>query len=302
MNAASIARIVVPSLALVATCGAAAWVFETTRQTREPPLETVAVIPPAHPQPAAPDVRGDEGSAAAAEAEAHAAAPQMALASPAPATPATDDSSPVFDIAHIAPTGDAVIAGRAAPGATVELLRNGERHDRAIADQSGEFVMIPPRLPPGSYELTLRAELPTGTVAVSKHSVAVALNAPSSDAGQAQAKTQVQAHAEAPPPARPDAAPQVQTSHTETQQGAVSQPMRVTAATPQAGGGSSSSEATAKRTMRIVSRGDSLWSISRLAYGAGTQYALIYRANREQIRNPDRIYPGQTFILPRNAR
>jgi nucleoid-associated protein YgaU len=290
MNATSIARIVVPSLALVATCGTAAWVFETTRQTREAPLETVAAIPPARPQPAASDVP-DEGSAAAAEAEVRAAAPQqLALAPPAPAT---DDSSPVFDIAHIAPTGDAVIAGRAAPGATVELLRNGERHDRAIADQSGEFVMIPPRLPPGSYELTLRAELPTGTVAVSKHSVAVALNAPSPNAGQA--------HAEAPP-ARPDAASQVQASHTETPQGAVSQSMRVTAATPQAGGGSSSSEATAKRTMRIVSRGDSLWSISRLAYGAGTQYALIYRANREHIRNPDRIYPGQTFILPRNAR
>jgi len=72
MSAASIARIVLPSLALVATCGTAAWVFETTRQTREAPLETVAAIPPAHPQAPAPDVR-DEGSAAATEADAHAA-------------------------------------------------------------------------------------------------------------------------------------------------------------------------------------------------------------------------------------
>jgi len=59
-------------------------------------------------------------------------------------------------------TGDAVIAGRAAPGAIVEVLRNGERHDQAVADQSGQFVMVPPRLPLGDYELTLRSRQPDG--------------------------------------------------------------------------------------------------------------------------------------------
>jgi nucleoid-associated protein YgaU len=47
-----------------------------------------------------------------------------------------------------------------------------------------------------------------------------------------------------------------------------------------------------------VSRGDSLWRLSRDAYGAGTRYAVIYKANREQIRNPNLIYPGQIFVLP----
>ena len=47
-----------------------------------------------------------------------------------------------------------------------------------------------------------------------------------------------------------------------------------------------------------VSRGDSLWRLSRLSYGAGTRYAIIYKANREHIRNPDLIYPGQIFVLP----
>ena len=36
------------------------------------------------------------------------------------------DGVPAFDVARIEPTGEAVIAGRAMPGATVELLRNGE--------------------------------------------------------------------------------------------------------------------------------------------------------------------------------
>jgi hypothetical protein len=82
---------------------------------------------------------------------------------------------PVFDVARVEEAGDAVIAGRAAPGAIVELLRNGELQDRAVADQSGQFVMVPPRLPAGSYELTLRSSQPNGKQAASKQIVAVAL-------------------------------------------------------------------------------------------------------------------------------
>ena len=82
---------------------------------------------------------------------------------------------PVFDIAVIGQGGDVVIAGRAAPGATVELLRNGELEDRAVADQSGQFAMVPPRLPPGDYELTLRSTQPDGKQVTSQQSVAVSL-------------------------------------------------------------------------------------------------------------------------------
>ena len=32
--------------------------------------------------------------------------------------------------------------------------------------------------------------------------------------------------------------------------------------------------------------------------GAGTRYTLIYQANRDSIRDPDLIYPGQIFRLP----
>jgi hypothetical protein len=57
----------------------------------------------------------------------------------------------------------------------VELLRNGELHDRAVADQSGEFVMVPPRFPSGTYDLTLRSRQSDGKQATSKQSVAVAI-------------------------------------------------------------------------------------------------------------------------------
>src|SRR5665647_2945640 len=172
MTATSIGRIVVPSLALVAACGAAL-VFGITHLRREPPVETRAATAAPAVSPPASGAR-DEGSAALATAQAEANAAAAALAA-SPRSPDTSESVPVFDIARIERTGDAVIAGRAAPGAIVELLRNGERHDRAVADQSGQFVMVPPRLPPGDYELTLRSRQPDGKQATSKQSMVVAL-------------------------------------------------------------------------------------------------------------------------------
>ena len=48
----------------------------------------------------------------------------------------------------------------------------------------------------------------------------------------------------------------------------------------------------------IVQPGNSLWRISRRVYGEGVRFSVIYRANRDQIRNPDLIYPGQIFLVP----
>jgi nucleoid-associated protein YgaU len=51
-----------------------------------------------------------------------------------------------------------------------------------------------------------------------------------------------------------------------------------------------------------VAPGDNLWQISRRTYGHGLRYTVIYGANQKQIRNPDRIYPGQIFVLPAENR
>ncbi|MCY4031492.1 MAG: LysM peptidoglycan-binding domain-containing protein [Hyphomicrobiales bacterium] len=49
----------------------------------------------------------------------------------------------------------------------------------------------------------------------------------------------------------------------------------------------------------IVQPGNSLWRISRRIYGQGADYTIIYEANAKQIRDPDLIYPGQIFELPK---
>ncbi len=48
----------------------------------------------------------------------------------------------------------------------------------------------------------------------------------------------------------------------------------------------------------IVQPGNSLWRLARRTYGKGTRYTIIFQANKEQIKDPDLIYPGQVFALP----
>jgi len=48
----------------------------------------------------------------------------------------------------------------------------------------------------------------------------------------------------------------------------------------------------------VVQPGNSLWRISRRLYGKGVRNSVIYQANKDQIRDPDLIYPGQIFVVP----
>lgn len=391
MTAKSMSRMIVPVVAVVAASGIAlAFAIHLIR--REPPVDTkAATAAPAVSQPASG--ARDQAPATLAKVQAEANAVVAALGG-SPPPPDSGDGVPTFDIARIEPTGEAVIAGRAAPGATVELLRNGELHDRAVAGQSGQFAMVPPPLPAGTYDLTLRARQPDGKQATSKQSVAVALEPSRTDrpvvALMAPNKpTVVLSQPGAPKPAgavvveaveiqpdgkfhmsgraRPGAevrfylndslvasvtagadgrltvtinegvAPgnyRVRLDEVELNSGTVraraevpfnvpdtavataSVPAQATAsrrpeiAAPQlpqlaATGASGLPEASSPSAVVVpkiatttVSRGDSLWRISHLTYGAGTRYAVIYKANQEQIRNPNMIYPGQIFVLP----
>lgn len=51
----------------------------------------------------------------------------------------------------------------------------------------------------------------------------------------------------------------------------------------------------------VVQPGNNLWRLARAAYGRGVRYTVIYEANRDQIRNPRLIFPGQIFTVPAMA-
>jgi nucleoid-associated protein YgaU len=48
----------------------------------------------------------------------------------------------------------------------------------------------------------------------------------------------------------------------------------------------------------VVAPGNSLWRIARKLYGKGIAYTAIFEANRDHIRDPNLIYPGQVFSAP----
>ena len=60
-------------------------------------------------------------------------------------------------------------------------------------------------------------------------------------------------------------------------------------------------EPAAAPTQVIIQPGNNLWKLSRQIYGKGMMYTVIYEANKDQIRKPDLIYPGQIFLTPETA-
>jgi nucleoid-associated protein YgaU len=102
-----------------------------------------------------------------------AAAPQAGSdRAPAPAGAAAAGERPSFDVVRVNPQGDAVMAGRAAPGSTVTVL-DGERAVGEVkADENGEWVFVPEEaLPPGERRLTLRVADPDGKAIGSEDTV-----------------------------------------------------------------------------------------------------------------------------------
>jgi nucleoid-associated protein YgaU len=386
MTAISASRTIIPFLALAA-CGVAL-TFAIQHARREPPADTGAASTAPAIWPA-PDAR-ERSAAPVARAQAEANAVVDALIG-SPLSPESGNGVPTFDVASIEPTGEAVIAGRAAPGATVELLRDGEVHDRAVADKSGQFVMVPPKLPSGTYDLTLRSKAADGTVATSKQHVTAALEPRSTErpvvalvtpnkptvvlsqpgapkpagavvvetveiepggkfhvSGQARpgaplrlylndsfvtsvtagtdgrfavtinegvapgsyrvrldeasSSGTVRARAEVPfnvPETTASVTAQAATSRRKDSAAPEQPQLAAAGATVLPDSGSPSSTVVVpKISTTTVSRGDSLWRLSQASYGAGMRYAVIYKANLKQIRNPNLIYPGQVFVVP----
>ena len=127
---------------------------------------------PVVPPPAAtaePSAASPPPTATVAPAVAVAAAKTTAAPPPAAIKPA-------FDVVNVEPTGEAVVAGRAAPNAKVELRDDGKTVAEATANNEGQFVIIPPALPPGSHSLTLAA--PGESAAQTSNPIEVAVAAP----------------------------------------------------------------------------------------------------------------------------
>jgi hypothetical protein len=298
------------------------------------------------------------------EAAAPESEPALALAKPAEADRVAQPTvPPSFDVVKVGPTGTAVIAGRAEPGAKV-IVRDGDKAiGEVTADRRGEWVLIPEQ-PIGSGNRLLSAEASnpgSSTTVKSEDTVALSISpaAPAERAGET-ALAVVLPHEggrgarvlQLPnnaAPGKPNAL-SMDTAEYDTQGRVVlsghaapgatvqiylgNEPLATvtadvagvwSATSPQAVSSGqlelrldqlASNGAVAQRVALpftqaaaiepapgqnyVVQRGNNLWRIAQRAYGAGTRYMTIYSANPDQIRNPDKIYPGQVFKIPKS--
>ena len=53
-----------------------------------------------------------------------------------------------------------------------------------------------------------------------------------------------------------------------------------------------------KAATYTVKSGDCLWNIAKKQLGNGADYTKIYNLNKDKIKNPNLIYPGQVLTLP----
>ena len=58
------------------------------------------------------------------------------------------------------------------------------------------------------------------------------------------------------------------------------------------------SPAPKQNTTYTVKSGDCLWNIAKKFYGNGSKYTKIDEANKDKIKNPNLIYPGQVLAIP----
>ena len=314
-------------------------------------------------------------------------APPVPAAPPAASVPASGDKTskpgPAFDIVNVDPSGEAVIAGRAAPNAKVELHDGGKTIAEATADAAGQFVIIPPALAPGSHSLSLAAgddkaqQAMSNTVAVSvpaqETKVAAAaptnpngpapsalgmrtLATPASVNGSRVAIQSVEADAVGGLVAKGSAEPnatvrlylnQADLAEAKTQSDgrwsltiqhgmspggyvmradeighgdasvvasadtpfeypeaasptSLTVPIPASTSTGQSLAPSPADPVVASIQTKRVVTGHTLWALSQSYYGDPTRYPAIVEANRAQIHNPNLIYPGEVFVVPKS--
>jgi len=278
--------------------------------------------------------------------------PQAAATTASAANPAV----PSFDIVKVDPGGHAVIAGRAEPGAKVQVLDGDKPLGEVTADDRGEWVLVPTApITPGERQLTLEATDPkTGAKTKSADTVALAVAAPTQNgAGQGTVAVLLPGNASQPaqalqtPNARSgslsldtaeynDKGELMLSGHASPNATlrlyADNQPIATVTADAQgkwssvsphpqsqgkvelrvdelAADGSVAQRiaepfetpaTTASTGQYTVQPGNSLWLIARKNYGNGMHYTVIFGANKDHIRDPNLIYPGQVISLPKS--
>ena len=243
------------------------------------------------------DQQAVQVSEAPASPDAAATVPQVAEAAPPAALLLTDEGAVVLQGASAAdpvpgagvmidsiaysPAGDVQVGGHGAPGAGLRLYVDNAEKANARVPEDGRWLVTLGDTPPGIY--TLRVDQLDGAGKVtSRFETPFKRETLEALAAVAGGQAMVEAQPEAPlEPAGEVAAPEA------------------TAVAPQPS--ELAAEVLPAPVTITVQPGFTLWGIAQERYGDGVFYVQVFEANRDKIRDPDLIYPGQVFAVPDGA-
>ncbi len=192
--------------------------------------------------------------------------------------------------------GDIFFTGRARPGQTVRLYVDNHHLGDAVADANGDWSWKGSRqIEPGVHRLRVDRVRPDGKVVERIELPFMRAEAAQVAALKAQAEKEEQETIAARQGVGAGAPEATSTQATAPQNPGMG--VKKMAKAEKAVDGMTGKPVPPSRV--IIQPGDNLWTIARHIYGRGIQYTIIYEANRDQIRDPDLIYPGQVFATPR---
>lgn len=233
-----------------------------------------------------------------------------------------------IDTISYSSNGDVILGGRGQAGNFVRIYLDNQFLATSKIAADGYWALELSDIEPGIYTLRVdelnaagdvvsRAETPFKREAAEELAELMAAGTeteePSAEGPSESAAEAEVVDAEALPSVEPEAADDPQPEQVVTQE-EVNVQAEVAELNPQgeqsSDGGSLAVEgqpadtASVLRTpskkfrVRTVQPGSTLWAIAKESYGAGIEYFKVFEANKERIRDPDLIYPGQVFEIP----
>ena len=207
-------------------------------------------------------------------------------ASAAPALPISIDT-----IAYGA-AGEVNLSGKAGLGATLRIYLNEAPIAEAVADDTGKWSAALANVDAGLHVLRVD-EIDAAGAVVTRLETPFKREVPNQElaAAQPEAEAATEAVTETTTAVAAEAGTASQAQEPEV--AVVSEPAaaETTAAEPAV------AEPAAPITI-TVQPGLTLWAIARENYGDGVLYVQVFEANRDKIKDPDLIYPGQVFTVP----
>lgn len=293
--------------------------------------QSVAIAPVVLPEAAETDVASAEGQAPAALILTEDGAQVLQPAAPVPEALAAEVS---LDVIAYTAEGGVQLGGKGTADALLQIYLDNTELAAVTVGPDGTWSQTVQSIAPGIYTLridqmddagkvTSRLETPfkretlealaaaaapipepeavqTAQAAVAEPAVPAA---EPSDAQPAAAQPAVPAEPAAAEPvvAADVEQPQVATSETDaatTVAAGTDGAVTSAAATTDAPASDTAPAASAGPITITVQPGFTLWAIAKESFGSGIMYVQVYEANKDKIKDPNLIYPGQVLSVP----